>query len=192
MNKENSSKMKQNLSDGLSAAAGATVGSILGNAFMGAQVMAAENPQGEDAEVLNATPAEHAHATTQQVPAEPEQPIVEATNDIQGEVATPEPDVHVLAYERVTLENGQQMDLAAVQEGEEVSVYVDHDVDGTADIKWTDTNHNGEVEQNELANVQDQHIDMENFQEAADYMPEYAENTMPDYVNDADAGTYMA
>jgi hypothetical protein len=189
MNKDNANKMKQNLSDGLSAAAGATVGSVLGNAFMGTQAMAAENPQPNDADATSAHPH---HAADSQSPAEPEQPITEPTNDIVGEVVTPESDVHVLAYERVTLDNGQQMDLASVQEGEEVSVYVDQDVDGKADVKWTDTNHNGEVEQNELVDVQDQHVDMTNLQASADYIPEYAENTMPDYVNNADAGTYMA
>jgi hypothetical protein len=33
---------------------------------------------------------------------------------------------------------------------------------------------------------------MSTFQEAADYNPEYAQNNIPDYVNDADGGTYTA
>jgi hypothetical protein len=193
MNKDASKKMKQNLTDGLSAAAGATVGSVLGSAFMGAEAMAAENPQGEDAEVLNATPAEPAHAISQHPAAEtPIGPTEEVTGQVETPEAGTEPEVQVLSYDHVTMENGVEMEVAQVQEGDEIVVYIDSDVDGVADLKWEDANHDAQTDQNELTRIQDEHIEMSTFQEAADYNPEYAQNNIPDYVNDADGGTYTA
>ena len=55
-----------------------------------------------------------------------------------------------------------------------------------------DANQNGVIEEGEMQIVQGEGIAMQPFADAAGFNPQYTQNDLPDYVNDADVGTYMA
>ena len=100
--------------------------------------------------------------------------------------------MEVIAYDRITNEDGSQVDLAVLNvEGNEVGI-LDVDLDGEADVLVCDINQNGVMEEGEYEVIQGQGIAMEPFQEAAGYNPQYAQNDLPDYVNDAEVDNYMA
>ena len=104
----------------------------------------------------------------------------------------PDPEVEVVSYDRVTNDDGSQMDVAVLNvNGNEVGV-IDANLDGEADALVCDANQNGEIEDGEIENVQGQGISMQPFQDAAGFDPQFAQNDLPDYVNDADVDTYMA
>ena len=104
----------------------------------------------------------------------------------------PEPEVEVVSYDRVTNDDGSQMDVAVLNvNGNEVGV-IDANLDGEADALVCDANQNGAIEDGEIENVQGQEISMQPLQDAAGFDPQFAQNDLPDYVNDADVDTYMA
>lgn len=96
----------------------------------------------------------------------------------------------VIAYERITDDDGSQMDVAVISDGTNQIGVIDLDLDGKADMIVCDLNHNEVIEEDEIQVVQGQGIDMQPLQEAAGFSPLYAQNDLPDYVNDADIGTY--
>lgn len=177
MKKNNESEFKKNVETGASTAAGATVGVILGNAIspMEAQAQVVPNPKPIPEPTPEPTPE----------PAPTPEPEPEPT-------PAPEPEVEVIAYDRITNEDGSQVDLAVLNvEGNEVGV-LDVDLDGEADVLVCDINQNGVMEEGEYEVIQGQGISMQPFQEAAGYNPQYAQNDLPDYVNDAEVNNYMA
>ena len=104
----------------------------------------------------------------------------------------PDPEVEVLSYDRVTNDDGSQMDVAVLNvNGNEVGV-IDATLNGEADALVFDANQNGVIEDGEIENVQGQGISMLPLQDAAGFDPQFAQNDLPDYVNDADVDTYMA
>jgi hypothetical protein len=125
---------------------------------------------------------------------------------------TPEPqqepagdEIQVISYDRVTNDDGSQMDVAVIGVSGEAVAVVDVDLDGEADVILCDYNHNGTIESNEVVEVADQHIAMQQFQDACAAVVDpaadpaqddglIAQNTgdMPDYVNDADVQDYTA
>lgn len=97
-----------------------------------------------------------------------------------------------MSYERVSNEDGSQMDIAVLDvDGNEMAV-VDIDLDGEADAIVCDTNSNGLIEDGEVMNVQGEGIAMDPLANAAGFNHELAQTDMPDYVNNADVDTYMA
>lgn len=102
-------------------------------------------------------------------------------------------EVEVISYERVTNDDGSQMDVAVVQDeaGNQMAL-VDVDLDSQADAAFADFNSDGQITEEEIINVQDSNIDMHPMMDAADFHSDYAENDIPDYVNDADVDSYMA
>ena len=108
------------------------------------------------------------------------------------EPPTPSDELEVLAYERVTNDDGSQIDIAVVNmDGNEVGV-IDANLDGRADFLVCDVNLNGTIDEGEAVQLQDQVIEMAPLQDAAGFNPLYAQNDIPDYVNDADVDTFMA
>jgi len=84
------------------------------------------------------------------------------------------------------------MDIAVLNvNGNEVGV-IDANLDGEADAMMCDLNQNGVIEQGEIEIVQGQGIAMQPLADAAGFNPQFAQNDLPDYVNDADVHTYMA
>lgn len=113
----------------------------------------------------------------------------ETSQEILHEDNTPE--IEVLGYERITDEVGNRMDAAVVSDHGHKITYLDTDLDNEANIKWTDFNNNDIPDSGEFQNIEEQHVDMHVFQQAAEYNPLYAQNDMPDYDNDANVGTLL-
>lgn len=200
MNTETRNEVKKNVATGMSTAAGATAGVVIGAALSPEQAAAQEVSASEttpDAKLTpDPEPAKPEPAKPE--PAKPEtvKPVLEKPESVKPEEsATTEPpkeEIEVIGYDRVTNDDGSQMDVAVLNvDGNEVRV-VDFDLDGEADAFVCDVNQNGIVEEGEVEIVQGEGIAMQPMADAAGFNPQYAQNDLPDYVNDADVDTYMA
>lgn len=184
MKKETKNEVKKNVATGASTAAGATTGVVIGSAITPNSAEAAEIVTPE----LTPQPAS--------VPESDSQPVLdpEPVSQPASETSTPQPEketeVEVVGYDRVTNEDGSQMDIAVLNvNGNEVGV-VDVDLDGKVDALVSDLNQNGVIEEGEIEIVQGQDIAMQPLADAAGFSPQFAQNNLPDYVNDADVDTY--
>lgn len=103
------------------------------------------------------------------------------------EVSTPhndEAEVKVIAVEHNVDIDGQTVDVAAVQMGDENMVLIDSDQNGEANVAIADLNHNGQIDQGEMADVSEHHIAMPTDAamtgagtvEAGDDLPDYSDN----------------
>lgn len=173
MEESRNAEIKKNVATGASTAAGATAGVIIGTVVSPVEAQAQEAPAPQP--VAEPAPAP--------------KPTPEPTPESAPE---PQPEVEVLAYDRITNEDGSQMDLAVVNVGGNEVGVLDADLDGEADVLVSDINQNGVIEDGEYEVVQGQGIGMQPLQDAAGFTPEYAKNDLPDYVNDADVEPYMA
>lgn len=86
----------------------------------------------------------------------------------------PEPDpdnsVEVVSFERVTLDDGSQADMALVNINGEEAAIVDIDLDGWADAMMADIDHSGDISDNEIVPINsDQPIAMAPLAEAVSY-----------------------
>lgn len=116
-----------------------------------------------------------------------------------GESPESETTVTIVSYETVTCEDGSQMDVAgAIVNGQEV-IIADVNHDGEADLMAMDLDGNGMISENEIANVQNEHIQMDDLANAAAQTNVMEDPTLtadggcgPDYTNDADVTGYMA
>ena len=200
MNNKTQNEVKKNVATGASTAAGATVGVVIGTAVTPNSAEAAE------VEVSNETPQPTPPPQPQPEPTKPQpapQPDSKLENPVDSKPTPvepepkpvnpdPEPEVEVVSYDRVTNDDGSQMDVAVLNvNGNEVGV-IDANLDGEADALVCDANQNGAIEDGEIENVQGQGISMQPLQDAAGFDPQFAQNDLPDYVNDADVDTYMA
>lgn len=186
MDKNQKNEFKKNAATGASTAAGATAGVILGSVISPTQAQAQEVPTPEPVPTPSPQPKPEPEPIPQPAPEPTPQPQPQPEPDPQ-----PEPSVEVLAYDRVTNEDGSQIDLAVLSvDGVAVGV-LDADLDEEADVLITDLNQNEVIEEGEYEVVQGQGIAMQPMQEAAGFNPLYAQNDLPDYVNDADVDTYM-
>lgn len=189
--KKDNTAFKNNVETGASSAVGAAAGVVLGSVVAPVEVQAQVMP----------TPQPIPEPASQPVPEPAPQPVPEPVipepepepiKPIGGDTLPPEPEVEVVAYERMTDENGNQADLAVISvDGSEVGI-LDADLDGEADLLMADLNQNGMIEEGECEVVQGQGLSMQPLQDAAGFSPLYAQNDLPDYVNDADVDTYMA
>lgn len=190
MNKETKNEVKKNVATGTSTAAGAAAGVVIGAAITPETAEAAEvvTPEPVSQPSLDNTPTPQPN--NEHTPTSKPEPTPQPT-------LTPEPkpepnDVEVLSYDRVTNEDGSQMDVAVLNvNGNEVGV-IDANLDGEADVLMCDINQNGVIEENEVELVQGQGMMMQPLADAAGFNPQFAQNDLPDYVNDADVDPYMA
>ena len=187
MKNETKNEVKKNVATGASTAAGAVAGVFAGSALTPETAQAQETPTPNPTPTPKPEPKPEPQPEPKPEPPTPEPPTPEPP--------TPEPttpEVEVLSYDRVTNEDGSQMDIAVVSvNGNEVGV-LDVDLDGEADVLMCDLNGNGMIEDNEVQYVTGEGIAMQDFQDGAGFNPLYAQNDLPDYVNDADVDTYMA
>lgn len=193
MNNETKNEVKKNVATGASTAAGATAGVVIGAAIAPNSAEAAEVVTPEPAPTPSPAPQPSPEPTPTPAPKPTPQPQPELV-PVTPEPPTPGPEteVEVLGYDRVTNEDGSQMDIAVLNvNGNEVGV-IDANLDGEADALMCDLNHNGVIEEGEMEIVQGQGIAMQPLQDAAGFNPQFAQNDLPDYVNDADVDTYMA
>lgn len=201
MNRESKEEFKKNVATGASTAAGAAAGVVIGAALTSEQVSAQEVPTPEPtpqpaptAETI-ATPKPTQESTTQpesSAKTEPApKPQSQPTHVAPHETQQDNDEVEVIGYDRLTNEYGAQMDVAVLKvNGNEVGV-MDVNLDGEADAIIFDANQNGIIEDDEIHFVQDEGIAMQQFADAAGFSPLYAQNDLPDYVNDADIDTFM-
>lgn len=208
MNKENA---KQNIASGMSSTIGAAVGVVAGT-MASNEIHAAES---DEATVTDATPAEDtadedvpvvdvdpaqapaSEPTGEEVVAEP---VAETTAQPAEPVAqpagqTPE-DVQVLDYQTVDNGQGGQADVAVITDGTNQAVVIDADRDGIADVMAVDQNHDGQITDNEIINLEGHNVAMQPLQEMAHADPNdgmMAQNASyePDYVNDANVDGYV-
>ncbi|MDE6542586.1 MAG: hypothetical protein K2K76_01330, partial [Muribaculaceae bacterium] len=142
---------------------------------------------------------EYQHRVFNTNPAQPEP--VAATTDNQeltaydsGDMIADEPadnEVRVLRVETVTNEDGNTMNVAVVESGNEQALLVDIDGDGMMDVIVHDDNGDGVIQDNEVHDFADAGVGVDDLlraQAAQNGDLFYASNDdMPDYVNDADA-----
>lgn len=192
MKKETKNEVKKNVATGASTAAGATAGVIIGTIVTPNTAEAAEIATPEPTPQSSTAPKPITQAAPETTPQQT--PVTTPTSQNNpvtgpGQVSN---EIEVLGFERVTSEDGSQIDVALVSEnGNEVG-YLDVNLDGVADIRVCDRNQNEVFEEGEYEIVQGQGIAMQPFADAAGFNPQYAQNEFPDYVNDADVDTYMA
>lgn len=191
MKQESKDEMKKNMATGASTAAGAAVGVVAGAAITPQSAEASDEIVPEVV-AQPAAPQPAPAPTSQDVKPEPVQPVNPEPKPVDPVQPDPEPEVEVLSYDRVTNPDGSQMDIAVVNvEGQEVG-FLDIDLDGKADLMMVDMNGDQQIQENEVTQVQDQNIAMQPFANAVGFNPQFAQNDLPDYVNDADVDTYNA
>lgn len=132
-----------------------------------------------------------------------EDPIIEPDPD----EPEPAPDIQVIDYDTVTLENGHQADIATLSVDGRGVVVEDTTMDGYANAIATDANGNGQIEDNEIHDVTGQGISMQPFKEEAglidnpnnpgvvhhsDPSGTLANLDGPDYINDGNVDNYLA
>lgn len=143
-------------------------------------------------EVSNATEIHHETQPTHE-----SEPIPEPEPEIQPEPGLeqePEPnnEIEVLSFERVIDTSGSPMDVAILNvEGQQLHL-IDADLDGVADFVGADLNNNQIIETSEIEDISSQGILMEPYRQAAIINSQYAQDDLPDYVNNADVDTFMA
>lgn len=186
MKKETMNEVKKNVTTGVSSTIGATAGVIIGTIVSPTETQAQEmnstTPSSQETQTYFEQSTTTSSSQESQIPSEQE-PLTPPI---------PESGIEVIGYDRVTNEDGSQMDIAVLDvDGNEIGV-VDVNIDGEADALICDVNNNGVIEEGEMQVVQGEGIEMQPLQEAAGFDPLYAQNDLPDYVNDANTDTYMA
>lgn len=107
--------------------------------------------------------------------------------------------VEILGVEQVQHEDGSVSNIGAASINGQAVYFIDVDgQDGEFELMATDINANGSLEENEITDISDQHMQVSQFQELAqasgngggtgnEVEEYYASNdNLPDYVNDAD------
>lgn len=106
-------------------------------------------------------------------------------------------EVQVLGVYEAQGENGQTMQAAVLTNGEDVAAVVDVDGDGVADVLVVDENHNRQIDEGEVYDLSDDHVQMADYQQLYLAQQEQAQqeqgtlaynasDEQPDYCNDAD------
>lgn len=204
--KTNKSDNTQNIATAVSAALGSVAGVAIGT-VASEELMAAEPAQSVEAEVEveeepqpapTHTQTVHHSTPTPKTEPEPEPVKPEPVNPEHEPVHTTK--VEVLSFETQTYDDGSQSDVAILSVNGTPVMLADVDRDGLADIMACDENGNGSLDMGEVIDVSDAYIAMQPLQEVAgtgELLPNppdvIAQNVgLPDYVNDADVGGFMA
>lgn len=143
-----------------------------------------DNSMGEEIET-NDTPKEE----LAEVKVETEAEIVDA-EVVDIEVEDPSNvEVELLGHDLVTLEDGSQMEMGFMEVEGHSAIVVDVDVDGSYDILGVDFNDNGQMESNEIVDIQGAGLTVQGFDDQMSAGNDlYAE--LPDYTNDADPSSF--
>lgn len=121
------------------------------------------------------------------------------TTPEKEEVGEEDMAVEILGVEQVQHEDGSVSNIGAASINGQAVYFIDVDgQDGEFELMATDINANGSLEENEITDISDQHMQVSQFQELAqasgngggtgnEVEEYYASNdNLPDYVNDAD------
>lgn len=193
MKKTDKETVKKNITTGASSAIGSAIGVVAGVAVSGQEVEAAVPNSIENIPETIIDPEIEPTDDIIIVDVEEElqyMPEVEPETEIYT-LSDPEPAVSVLETGTMTLDDGKEANFAIVNVNGTVGALIDEDKDGKADVAMIDLNHDGEISDDEVFDASQENIVMPSMQEPIQ-SDLYATNDMPDFVNDADAGTYMA
>lgn len=91
-------------------------------------------------------------------------PIVHGAADETSSSNTNE--VQVLGVYEAQGENGQTMQAAILTNGEDMAAVVDLDGDGIADVLAVDANHNQQIDEGEVYDLSNNHVEMSAYQDA--------------------------
>lgn len=193
---DNGNKKNVDVVSGASAAVGSTIGMVAGT-FIDSELHAAEvvptpmpEPEPAPAPMPSSTISEETPVTVTSVQ---EETVTEPVSQSQHNNSNNNTEIEVMAYETVTDEYGNEMDVALLDvDGQQVMLF-DVDKDGTADVMVADANSDNMIDDNEIVDVVDYNISMDTFEKEMgnDYTNEsLAYND--DYVNDADVTDFMA
>ena len=191
---DNGNKKNVDVVSGASAAVGSTIGMVAGT-FIDSELHAAEvvptpMPEPAPSSTPSSTISEETPVTVTSVQ---EETVTEPVSQSQHNNSNNNTEIEVMAYETVTDEYGNEMDVALLDvDGQQVMLF-DVDKDGTADVMVADANSDNMIEDNEIVDVVDYNISMDTFEKEMgnDYTNEsLAYND--DYVNDADVTDFMA
>ncbi len=201
---DNGNKKNVDVVSGASAAVGSTIGMVAGT-FIDSELHAAEvvptpmpEPEPAPAPMPEPAPAPMPSSTISEetpvaVTSVQEETVTEPVSQSQHNNSNNNTEIEVMAYETVTDEYGNEMDVALLDvDGQQVMLF-DVDKDGTADVMVADANSDNMIEDNEIVDVVDYNISMDTFEKEMgnDYTNEsLAYND--DYVNDADVTDFMA
>lgn len=152
----------------VSSAVGAVAGVVGANAVQSATAAPVIDPEPEP------TPAPTPHRPT---PAPKPEPTV-----------TVDDNVTIVYKETIDMGNGQMADIAigVTPQGSEVD-YIDVDRDGIIDFRVEDSNHDGNISENEVIDVQTQNIHMDDLMHQAEVIAQ-----LPDYNPDANVDEFLA
>lgn len=191
---DNGNKKNVDVVSGASAAVGSTIGMVAGT-FIDSELHAAEvvptpMPEPAPAPMPSSTISEETPVAVTSVQ---EETVTEPVSQSQHNNSNNNTEIEVMAYETVTDEYGNEMDVALLDvDGQQVMLF-DVDKDGTADVMVADANSDNMIDDNEIVDVVDYNISMDTFEKEMgnDYTNEsLAYND--DYVNDADVTDFMA
>ena len=91
-------------------------------------------------------------------------PEVHAAANEDGGTAAPE--VQVLGVYEAQGEQGQTMQAAVLTNGQEVGTVIDANGDGTADVLVVGYNHDPQIDEGEVYDISDQHVQMSDLQDS--------------------------
>lgn len=197
---DNGNKKNVDVVSGASAAVGSTIGMVAGT-FIDSKLHAAEvvptpmpepepEPEPAPAPTPSSTISEETPVTVTSVQ---EETVTEPVSQSQHNNSNNNTEIEVMAYETVTDEYGNEMDVALLDvDGQQVMLF-DVDKDGTADVMVADANSDNMIDDNEIVDVVDYNISMDTFEKEMgnDYTNELLAYN-DDYVNDADVTDFMA
>ena len=130
--------------------------------------------------------------------ADPVTPNAEIHTSIDETGSNETNEVQVLGIYESRGEDGQTMQAAILTNGEDVAAVIDVDGDGVADVLAVDENHNLQIDEGEVYDLSNEHVQMADYQQA--YLAQQQEQMQqehdtfvynsnedqPDYNNDAD------
>ena len=171
-------KKKSGKGKKVAAVAGAAMfGSIAGGAGTAAAASMMDNAEEDSQEVeaqvdeTSAHNAEDAQEVTASVDENGEldytnnggaDPVVQPTG---GTDSDPD-EVQVLGIYEAEGEDGQTLEAAVITDGEEVAAVIDADGDGYADALVYDGNHNQQIDEGEVYDLSQGHVDMQQYEDA--------------------------
>lgn len=196
------SNLKSGVLTGTSSAVGATIGIVAGEA-LASEVNAAEIPE-EETDTVHAGGHQSSSAHSQGEAAPEAEPTATGPAQVEtppsdehdhGDQVPPSdddmPEISVLGYETVINDDGSQSDVAVISiDGQEAQL-IDSNQDGNADMLMVDVDGNGDIDSDEILNIEDEGISMSGFQ--TDVLGDsHSLVADADYINDANVDDYMA
>lgn len=120
---------------------------------------------------------------------------VSSTTVVQEEESQPEVEVRVLGIEEMPDGDGQMMTVVAMEMDGQNVLLVDVDHDGQIDVVMADINGDGQLSDDEIADISGSEIqvaDLQQHLEGNDASLLASEDNLPDYMNDANVNNYLA